>query len=383
MTRIGIVTLYHKNYNYGGQMQAFAMQKIFSSINDCHAELISFETKSSSYFFKRLCDLGIKKSIERFQNKIIFKNLMRDTTFRDSINMKISRFDAFIDAIPHTDVYNENSINLVNNQFDVFVCGSDQIWNPGWWNDILFLQFTNKPKFSYAASIARTMLTKDELSFINNATNDYIGISVREEQAKVLLEKNLKKRVTLSLDPTLLIDRKQWMEMADYPDETEPYVLFYMVGDSKGLKRQVYEKCKKNGYKVYSIGFSKNTYYKSDIVYSDYVIKDAGPLQWLGWIANAKIVFTDSFHGSVFSILFYSNFWCFERDNPNDSLNENSRLYNFLKITGLESRLMGYEVEPKMEFDQPIDFISVDGKLTELREQSVSYINDCLQMVNR
>lgn len=383
MNRIGIVTLYYQNYNYGGQMQAYAMQKIFDNINDYRAELISFETKTSSYLLQRLCDLGIKKSIDHFKNKIVFKYMMRDKDFANAINMKISRFDRFMNAIPHTDIYDENSIKQVNDKFDIYVCGSDQIWNPGWWNDILFLKFTEKPKFSYAASIARTTLSKNEVEFINNATQNYIGISVREKQAKDLLEKDLKRRVDLSLDPTLLIEREHWMKIADYPNETEPYVLFYMVGNSKGLKRQIYEKCKKSGYKVYSIGFSKNTYYKSDLAYTDYVIKDAGPLQWLGWIANAKIVFTDSFHGSVFSILSNTDFWCFERDNPNDSSNENSRLYNFLRITGLESRLLGYEVETQVTFNQPINFAFVDKKLAKLREESVRYITDCLYMIKR
>lgn len=171
--------------------------------------------------------------------------------------------------------------------------------------------------------------------------------------------------------------------MAEKPSTNEKYVLFYMVGDSKGLKKRIYAQCKLLGYRVYSIGFSKNTYFASDVQYSDFVIRDAGPQQWLGWISNAEYVFTDSFHGSVFSIIFEKEFWCFERDNPADSLNENSRLYNFLSISGLEDRLLEYNTRLLLRQDgNKIDFEMVERRLTEYRERSSKFIKECLKQVD-
>ena len=382
MKRIGIVTLYHKNYNYGGQLQAFAMQKVFSMYGNS-AKIVAFESNSSVYMLQRLKDLGLKRSIVNIKNKLCFKFLMQDKEFRSAIHKKPKRFDSFIDDIPHTEVYNEATIDKCNQEFDLFVCGSDQIWNPGWWNDILFLSFTKKPKFSYAASIARTDLTEKECNYIKNNINDYLAVSVREKQAKDLLEKRVGKTIYLTLDPTLLVEKKVWEEMVKAPLVKEKYVLFYMVGDSKGLKKKVYAQCKKMRYKVYSIGFSKNTYLASDVRYSDYIIKDAGPREWLGWIANAEYIFTDSFHGSVFSIIFGKQFWCFERDNPYDLLNENSRIYNFLSISGLEDRLLEYNTDIQLyKNSNRINFEVVENNLIEYRVNSIEFIQKCLNKVN-
>lgn len=383
MKKIGIVTLYHKNYNYGGQLQAWAMQKVFST-NGYEAELISFETNSRSYFFQRFKDLGVKKAFRSFKNKIHFKLLMRNPEFKKEFQRKIGRFDAFMDSIPHTKLYVQDTISQTNEAFDLFVCGSDQIWNPGWWNDILFLTFAQKEKFSYAASIARNHLTREELLYLSERTKDYLAISVRERQAKTLLENELSRSVELTLDPTLLVEKADWRQMADFPCTDEKYILFYMVGDSKGLKKRMYEQCKSMGYQVYSIGFSKNTYFASDVQYSDFVIKDAGPLQWLGWIAKAEYVFTDSFHGSVFSMIFGKEFWCFERDNPDDSLNENSRLYNFLSIAGLEDRLLEYDMSLHLKDNRnKIDFESVEQNLSVYRKHSHDFIQTCLKQVEK
>lgn len=377
MVKIGIVTLYYNNYNYGGQLQAYAMQRIFTTPNS-EARLISYSTKSSGYFLHRVKDLGWKKTIISIMNKVHFKCLELNKDFRASINTRYKRFDDFINLSNHTHVYNEKTIIECNDIFDQFVCGSDQIWNPGWWNDILFLSFTQKRKYSYGASIARGELKNNEISYIAEKTNDFYAISVREQQAQKLLKGVVRKEVELVLDPTLIIDKKEWEKLVVKPEIEDKYVLFYMVGDSKGLKKKVYEFCKSKGYKIVSIGFSKNTYFASDVMYSDQIVIDAGPKEWLGLIKSAEYVFTDSFHGSVFSILFKRQFWCFERDNPNDKSNENSRLYNFLNITGLASRLLSYDTQISFNDEGDISFETVSLNLDPLVNASQQYINKCI-----
>ena len=375
MKKIGIVTLYHKNYNYGGQLQAYAMQKIFTTENT-DAELITFENDSKKYLIKRLKDLGFKKSFRSFKNKIQFKKLLRNAEFKQEHEKKIARFDKFIDDIPHTKLYNSATIAECNEIFDSYVCGSDQIWNPGWWNDILVLGFANKPRFSYAASIARTKLTEEEVKYLKDNTDAYEAISVRESQAQEMLKECLNRDIDFVLDPTLLVDAEHWASIANNPSTDEEYAFIYMVGNSKGLKEHIYEECHKKGLKVISIGYSKNTYFASEEKYSDMVIKDAGPNEWLGWIRNAKYVFTDSFHGSVFSILFQRQFWCFERDNPKDKQNENSRLYSFLSITGLEKRLLAHDTSIfENEENTVIDYEKVKNALKPYRERSFEFIN--------
>lgn len=379
MKKIGIVTLYHKNYNYGGQLQALAMQKVYTT-EQTEAKLIAFENNAKKYFFHRLKDLGIKKTIESLTNKIKFKLLMRDSSFKSDYTKKIQRFDGFINDIPHTEVYTETTIDKCNDEFDMFVCGSDQVWNPGWWNDILLMTFTDKMKIAYAASIARNRLKQEEIAYLKENTKKYTAISVREMQAQKMLEDILEREIDFVLDPTLLVSAQDWEKESNNPSVDGEYAFIYMVGNSKGLKEHIYTECHKRGCKVISIGYSKNTYFSSEEKYSDMVIKDAGPREWLGWIKNAKYVFTDSFHGSVFSIIFERQFWCFERDNPNDKRNENTRLYSFLKITGLEKRLLNKDtVIFENEEENVINYTNVKLALQPYKEKSLEYINEYIK----
>ena len=109
---------------------------------------------------------------------------------------------------------------------------------------------------------------------------------------------------------------------------------------------------------------------------------DAGPAEWLGWISHADYVFTDSFHGSVFSTLFGRQFWCMERQKIEDVRNENSRLYSFLSLCGLEDRLL-HQDEPLLNFkDAPlIDFKKAEDNIALYRNQSWDFIERCLNQV--
>ena len=379
--RIGIATLYYQNYNYGGQLQALAMQKLLEA-EGLDASLIAYRQDGVKYFFQRLADLGPADAAVRICRKAAFRLLRMRRAEGEAIRKREERFRAFMEEIPHTDtVYTERTLRLCDWHFDCYVCGSDQIWNPSWWNGFLLLQFTEKPRFAYGASIARISLTESQKHCLLESTRDFIGISVREYQAQVMLRSFLAKKVDCVLDPVFLVPSDTWSQMAVLPDEKKPYVLLYNLGNSTDLLNMICRKSRQAGFRVVSVGFGHNTYFRSRGADPDAEVLDAGPREWLGLIAGASFIFTDSFHGTAFSILFRKNFWCFEKDRERKN-NENSRLYSILKVCGIEERLLHPESAEKSPlFDAAVDYNAVGEKLEIRKKASLEFLRSCLREV--
>ncbi len=378
MARCGIVTLFDDNYNYGGQLQAFAMVKLFEAYN-YEAEIISFSQNNKKYVLQRFRQLGIKEFTKRIFNKIRFR--LSASKAKDSgYTKRIDRFKVFMNQIPHTRRFEAGEICKADQLFDFYVCGSDQVWNPGWWNDTYFLGFTHKPRFSYAASIGKDTLTNEELEYISQKTKDYIGVSVREASAKEILLPYLCTPVYTVLDPTMMIDENIWKKMMVLPSEND-YVLIYKIGEVAETAKNIYKYCRSHNLKVISIGHAKNTYDKGDNLICDVLIDSAGPSEWLGLIYKAKYIFTDSFHGTVFSILFKKDFWCFEKTS-NSVKSENTRLYSLLDRFGLRNRVISgiSSIENQLNMEE-IYYDEVIERLSQSRLESREFIDNCLSKI--
>ncbi|HEM5148845.1 TPA: polysaccharide pyruvyl transferase family protein, partial [Streptococcus suis] len=139
----------------------------------------------------------------------------------------------FEKKIPHSKKVTKNSIKDLNSKYDLFVCGSDQIWNPIGWQTTFFLDFATKPKISYAASVARDSLSKDEVEFISGLTSDFSSLSVREQTTSKFLTNELGMEFEVVPDPTLLLSREEWE--TKFPNKTKnenkrPYIFAYFLG---------------------------------------------------------------------------------------------------------------------------------------------------------
>ena len=379
MKRVGIVTLYHKNNNYGGQLQAYAMQKLFST-DKSEAQLIAFEIHSGKYITKRIRDLGLGKFVINIFRKVAFAICVKRSPVGSQYYLRKKRFGVFMDRASHTKLYSEEDISETNELFDIFVCGSDQVWNPGWWNDILLLRFTHKSKYAYAASIARETLEKEEMDLLENAIKDFKAISVREKQAKRLLSSISDLEIEVVLDPTLLLDREEWYSISIPPAHEEKYALIYMLGTNWKVKKWLYTYCKSIGLTVIQIAFTKDIYFSAQMKYADIFIGDAGPEEWLGWIQNASCIFTDSFHGTVFSVIFEKDFWCFNSGRISDIKNINSRIYSFLDIIGLGDRLIQEQDLTKNSITHSaIEYDIVWSKLQLYRKNSYDFIKRIIE----
>lgn len=313
MDRVGIVSMYHGSRNYGGLLQAFALCD-FLNKNGYNAEQIDLPPVSIDNNKRNLCNrYDFKTIVIKSYNKIyyyalsvlidIFQPEMKKENIRK--NQLLDEFRK--DQIPHiclTDTLDK--MNLYNDVFDFFICGSDQIWNPYAYRDEFFLKFVNanKLKIAYAASIARKSITAEEGKKLKEGVKNINVISVREFNSKNILNSLGIVGVDVVLDPTLLLDANRWDALTEKVNINKPYLFYYMlegdINDFFAVKR-IAQLLK---LEIVAIpGISKNGML-TDLVGS-YKPKFANsPFEFISLIKYADVVITDSFHASVFSFVF-------------------------------------------------------------------------------
>jgi len=317
MKKIGIVSMYHNSRNYGGLLQAFALCHYLNRFEDFSAVQIDLpqrdqdDTKKRSliqrvtYYVKRLPS-WLK---ERFFN-YVFKVLRNNnyTSVKD-INCKMDAFRE--ESIPHVNVVNSSSkMEEYNDFFDVFICGSDQIWNPYAFRTEYFLEFVNaeKVKIAYSVSVARDDLNQDEEKRIAEHAVQLDAISVREESTCRMLGKNNIPNVQITLDPTFLLSKEEWCEYTNKPPIDVPYLFYYVLENDYRKFKWAKNMAKGKGYELVAIPYVTGCASGIDILQSYHPAYANTPFEFISLIQHAELVITDSFHATVFSIIFNKQF---------------------------------------------------------------------------
>lgn len=387
MKKIGIITLYYKNRNYGGLLQSYALVK-FLEKNGYEAKQISFEknlNQNKKTKTRRIIDLIeeigliglIKKIYYKIKLKISFKLISKK--YRKIIVEKIAKrnikFEEFELCIPHTKVVTEKDIGEINNMFDTFICGSDQIWKPGVNCPEYFLKFVkkDKTKISYAASIGRSNLAKEDLKYIINSVKELDAISLREEEAvNEFKQQNI--NAALVLDPTLLLDKDDWSAFAEEYKIDGKYIFCYFLGTSKKQRKMIEEFAKKKALKIVTMPFMSKIPSKNDIKFGDEKLYEISPKQLVYVIKNAEYIFTDSFHISVFSGIFEKNFFVFEREEEKTM---NGRIVNLLKLYNANGRLI--KTIDNIDSIPMYQNIFENNQFIKMKEESIGFLNKYLR----
>ena len=285
MKKIGICTLYYQNRNYGANLQAYALRYTLEKLG-VNAELVPYYYRTR---VRRLLS-SIKQSLKKNR---ISKNVEKRNRVIDKFN----------NLIPHSKVYYSNTIHKANKYYDCFITGSDQVWNPTqpYCLEPYFLTFVpkGKKKISYASSIGVTELLENEKQDFRRWLSSYDAISVREHQAKELLASFIEKPVVQVADPTFLLDSGFWKKIAVYSRKSEPYILLFTVGFDSNLLQFAIKISNESGLRLIYL----NELLSEPIDRSYEVVNDAGPREFLGLIAHAEMVITDSYHATVFSLI--------------------------------------------------------------------------------
>ena len=343
MKDVAILTKYYRNYNYGGMLQGYALYSAIKSLG-YSVDIISYdvgENANSVYpsIIQQTKQYGLGAAIPKVAEKVIAKGKFFIKDILEERTELFDKFEADIDA--DTDLYSDDSINNLKREYRVFVSGSDQIWNPNAVRNLYLQTFVSEPyrKISYAASIGRDSFSDYEANIMIPAINRFGTIGVREKTAKELLSKYISQPVTTVLDPTFLLPIEEWEKVSTKRLIDEKYALVYFFSDSLEVRKKAQEFCKERGLKLVVIPYAKQEYNLSDSKGPGTRMNDVGPREFVSLIKNAEFVFTDSFHGAVFSLIHQIPFAVFER-NKSGHVSMNSRLYDLLELFQEKDRLV-------------------------------------------
>lgn len=191
-------------------------------------------------------------------------------------------------------------------------------------------------------------------------------ISVREKEGADLVKQIIDKQVPVCLDPTLLIGADYWKSIASQTEIKDPYILLFFI---KGVTKQVLTYCtsiaKSKGYKIIILGETSLTCYMKY-----HTIADAGPREFISLIKNAKMVFTDSFHGFAFSIMLNDNFYIL-LDKAINGKSRNSRINTLLDALHLHDRILNFN---NLKDFPSINRNKLNTSLKEMQENSAQYL---------
>lgn len=361
--KIGVLTYWNTNENYGQVLQCFALVKTLLDLG-YDAKLVKYipEKRKTSFFHKTLTlfKLLFKPS------KLAFVLHQKKGDMQQKMNaMNCRNFNSFRDKhIPSIDV--DNSLYSNPPKLDVFLSGSDQIWNGV--NPIFFLDFVPDQclKISYASSLGGFIPNKQQRVLMKQYLSKYCFVSVREAQSQLMLQQlDICPEAKHVPDPTLLLDRNVYENIAEKQIRPKKYILLYLLGNKTSFDLSLV--------KAYAKKKSLDIVYVASQGRMDSLTKEFPSIEeWLGLVFGAECVITNSYHGTIFSMIARKKF-CTILLNGYHSL-MNSRVVELLGKYGLECRIFDGSLDI---LDEDVNFRIFDNS----REEDSNEIKKILQSV--
>lgn len=362
MMKIGILT-FHCAHNYGAVLQCYAMQEFLRS-KGYDVEVINYRPE----YLLRPYKIFV---LRRFLRKNPIKLLKAIITESLLLITRIKRFRGFEKFIRER--LNISAIvaeNYLSSDYDAYIVGSDQVWNPKITHGFDSVYFADFPfskgerKFiSYAASMEARALSSDQIDFFKRNLGNFDSLSVREDALLQLLQPLTSKHITHVLDPVLMAPPQIWDSFSSDKKKVDKYVVVYQVRNHPDTLRIAHHIATQIGAKV-----------KLLVAWPQYDVdrtnQTASPEAFVDEIRNAACVVTTSFHGTAFSIIFNRPFYTIKLNDGSDS-----RSTSLLDSLGLSERLIGIGHSPLFT---EIDFSKANQRVKELRLQSQSFLLNSL-----
>lgn len=353
--KIAILTL-HGYFNYGNRLQNYALVKTLQKMGHDVDTLVVKSDYQHPSFLKRISRKRNITDFLRIPRRLLHRFL--DSKFNQQINSKKKKLEQFSFKYLNEIFIDQDRLSILPKQYDYFIAGSDQIWNENWNKDYYFLNFSPKEKnISYAASIGNDHISDDYREHLKRMLKNFKAISVREMLAQEMISDLVEETPAWVLDPTLLLNYKEWNEIAEQSEleVNGSYLLTYFLGDAPSS--EIKHLAKNHGLDIINLYNSKNNYYLS-----------ASVEDFLKLFSQASMVLTDSFHGTVFSLIYEKKFVVLPRGDMN------SRLYSILNTIDLENRFGDLTI-----INQEIDYKSFRSILDSLKIASLDFLKNNLK----
>lgn len=373
--KIGIISEIKENtINYGNILQSFALNRYLrDTFPGDIVETLFFEGKEKTKVTSYLALL--RRVIEKIWWKIRNK--------KPSVALDVSLVENRIVASRRFQMENINLCpqkltwkQLLESDYDLFIVGSDVVWSQSkaHINRIKFLDFNNKAmaeKVSYAASFGENFIPRANQMAIRKALQRFKSISVRENSSIELLHSIGVENVVQTADPTLLLSADQWAFLERAPKEMtlgKPYCFTYFLGANDEQKRMVKQAC--NDLPITYIPYAAGNKQTDVVPFGDILVPDCSPEEWLWLVHHAEYVFTDSFHGLVFSTIFKKKFLAIKRNYIRDI---NIRMEDFLSMIGQDDKILHSDKAADLRIMR-WDYEEIDNRLDRLKAFSKAFL---------
>lgn len=379
MKKVAIVTLIGY-FNYGNRLQNYALQETIKhfgfnveTIRIVHSKnKVNVEKVKSANRIKKISNTPLIELFNKIFNKLWFyinkKEILKSNNIRNEVFKKFT-----MDYIQETnyEISNNKIMENIPENYNYFVTGSDQVWNPSFnfGSSIYFLTFAEKHKrISYAPSFGVSVIKSEYIEDYKEWLSGMHRLSVREDDGARIIKELTGREAPVLVDPTLLLTREKWLSIskeASNKPKTKYLLTYFLGGVPNEFKKQIKNIAKENKLEIINLGDikEKDTY-------------RTGPNEFVDYINSCSIMCTDSFHGTVFSILFEKPFIVYERIGSSQSMY--SRIETLLDMFRLRSREIKNIKSDGDVFN--IDYSHVPYILETERKRSFAYLKEALNI---
>lgn len=356
MNKIGLLT-FHSSDNYGALLQTYALQRTIEYLGG-ECEVLDYHCSNKEDAYKRLLigsNYSLKTNLISFINyPIKNKKFKQSEEFRkNKLNISKKRYNNFEEILE------------VNNNYDKFIVGSDQVWNHKntGFDKVYLLNFVedDNKKYSYAASFGISKIEKEKE--YAELLNSFKKISVRENEGKEIVESLVDKEAVVALDPTFLLTAQEWRSFSSGEIINEKYIFVYSLQMQDELWREVFKLASLYKLKVVVV----NMHYKYLLKNGEKIIPTVE--KFVNYIDNAALVITDSFHGLALSLNLNKKVLLVKNGVAN------SRLDSLISL--LDAQEMLNKVK-KDGINANIDWFNINKNIETYRKSSLKYLQDVL-----
>ena len=383
MKKIGLCCCY-KQRNYGSQLQSYATT-VEMRERGINCEVIQHTKKWDLKYMRRakvwtflFNRVLLSERYMRYKKRVVL-NFHKDIKAQnDKRNAKLAEFskNRFTNLSRNVVGYEELQ-KLAAEYSGVFV-GSDQLWSPGGitgnFHNLMFVP-DDVHKFSYATSIGVSQLPKSKRKLYNTFLNRLDYISVRENSGAEIVKEVSGRDAEVVADPVMLLTTEQWAREIPFVKQfDEPYIFAYFLGKDELGRKQAENLRELTGLKIVTVRHM-DTYNKVDISFGDYAPYEVGPEEFVNLIRGAEYVCTDSFHGSLISLMHHKKLMIFKRYAQGSKTSKNSRIDSLCDNLGVSDRKFSGDISA---IKNDIDYDAVDAKMEQIRKKSKKFLDKAL-----
>lgn len=373
------ITTWHSGPNAGTFFQLYGLFMYLKSrghqVEVVNYDHISKDFLSKGWYYYASQPLAlIKRQINRKKYTKDIKEV--ELAFSKELALRAERFKEMYQQMPLTKkVVTDEDFEKLNNQFDAFIVGSDQVWNASALNRRYFLDYvhSNKIKAAYCPSMGSGHVMKYQQKMFQRYLKDFNYIATRELKLKNILTPLLPQKIEHLLDPSMLYPREEYLKMAHLPEGLTPnsYLLCYFLPKNDFQAEQACRFAKERNLKFVVMAMHPYSFKTKDAE----IYAAAGPREFIGLIANAAVVFSSSFHCTIFSIMLHKDLYVFEQHFTSKSANTNQRYTEQLDCYGINHRYIRWGQDITEKNMVPIDYNKVEPIFQQRLKDSQAFLN--------